>query len=57
MCRVWGCTHVIPVLGRWRQEDPSFKTSLGYILRSCLKKQGLEVMSVIEDLLTCDVKL
>jgi hypothetical protein len=26
---------VIPVLGRWRQEDLKFETSLGYIVRLC----------------------
>jgi hypothetical protein len=27
------------VLGRLRQEDHKFKTSLGYVVRPCLKKQ------------------
>jgi hypothetical protein len=31
-------TPVISALGRLRQEDVQFKSSLGYILRSCLKK-------------------
>jgi hypothetical protein len=30
---------VIPALGRWKQEDLGFETSLGYIVRFCLKKR------------------
>jgi hypothetical protein len=33
---------VIPALGRLRQEDPEFKTSLGYIVKLCLKKKKKE---------------
>jgi hypothetical protein len=28
-----GSTLVIPELGRWRQKDPKFKATLGYIAR------------------------
>jgi hypothetical protein len=35
----WWSTFVIPVLGRWREEEQEFKVSLGYIVRSCLKKK------------------
>jgi hypothetical protein len=31
--------HRIPAFGKLRQEDREFKTSLGYIVRSYLKKQ------------------
>jgi hypothetical protein len=37
---------VIPTLGRLRQEGIKFETSLGHIVRSCLKtkqKEGLEM--------------
>lgn len=30
-------TPVIPVLGKWRQEDPKFKAILGCIVRCYLK--------------------
>jgi hypothetical protein len=33
---------VIAVLGRLRQEDHKFKTSLGYISRICLKKKKIK---------------
>jgi hypothetical protein len=33
---VWWYTNVIPVLKRLRQEDPEFKTNLGYIARPFL---------------------
>jgi hypothetical protein len=32
------CTPVVPALGRLKQENHEFLTSLGYIGRSCLKK-------------------
>jgi hypothetical protein len=31
---------VISALGRLRQEELSFKASLGYIIRPCLKRKG-----------------
>jgi hypothetical protein len=34
----YGGTHVIPALGRWRQEDLEYKASLSYTGRRCLKK-------------------
>jgi hypothetical protein len=36
---VWWHTSVISALGRLRQEDHKFKASLGYIVRSWLKKK------------------
>jgi hypothetical protein len=30
---------VIPALGKQRQEDCEFKTSLGYIVKPCLRKK------------------
>lgn len=34
----WWCRHVIPILGKWKQEGQEFKTTLSYItnLRSAL---------------------
>jgi hypothetical protein len=37
--QVWWCTFITPALRRLRQEDGEFKTSLGYIARSCLHKK------------------
>jgi hypothetical protein len=31
---------IIPALGRWRQEDCEFKSSLSYIARACVKNNG-----------------
>jgi hypothetical protein len=31
---------VIPVPGRWRQEDLKFEVTLGYTVRPCLKKNA-----------------
>jgi hypothetical protein len=38
----WWCIHIIPALQKLRQEDPRFKASLGYILRTVSKKKSLE---------------
>jgi hypothetical protein len=32
---------VIPALGEWRQENFEFKSNLGCIVRSCLKKKRI----------------
>jgi hypothetical protein len=32
---------VIPAIRKLRQEDPKFKTNLGYILRLCLKRKKI----------------
>jgi hypothetical protein len=37
---VWWHRSIIPALGRLRQEDGKFKTSLGYIVRPCLKNKN-----------------
>jgi hypothetical protein len=36
--QAWGCMSIIPALGKLRQEELRFQSSLGYILRSCVKK-------------------
>jgi hypothetical protein len=33
-CKAWWCKVVIPALGRLRQEDLQFETSLGYIVKT-----------------------
>jgi hypothetical protein len=35
---VWWSMPIIPAFGRLRQEDPEFKTRMGYVVRPCLKK-------------------
>lgn len=35
---------IIPALKKLRQEDPVCKSSLGYILRSCLKNRKSELV-------------
>jgi hypothetical protein len=59
---VWWCTHVIPALGRLNKEDWEFQVSLGYRVRSCLKKKKEEkdkrpclVISLDHLVLVCDV--
>jgi hypothetical protein len=37
--QMWRCTFVIPVLGRLRQEECAFETSLGYITQHCPKRK------------------
>jgi hypothetical protein len=39
LSRVWGCRPVILALRKLRQENHKFKVSLGYVVRSCLKKK------------------
>jgi hypothetical protein len=36
---VWKYTSVIPAPGRLRQENLEFETSLGYMVRPCLKER------------------
>jgi hypothetical protein len=35
----WRYTPVIPALGKLRQEDLEFETSLSYMVRPCLKNE------------------
>jgi hypothetical protein len=37
---IWWYMPEIPTFGRLRQEDHKLEASLGYIVRSCLKKKG-----------------
>jgi hypothetical protein len=37
--QTWWHMPIIPALGRLKQEDHKFEASLGYIVRSCLKKK------------------
>jgi hypothetical protein len=39
--------YVIPALGRWRQEECEFKSSLCYTGRSCLKKITSSIPMII----------
>jgi hypothetical protein len=39
--QAWWCTPVIPALGRLRQEDHKFQTSLGYTMRPCPPKSNI----------------
>jgi hypothetical protein len=39
---VWWFTPVIPALRRLRQDNHEFKVILGYVTRSCLKKEEEE---------------
>jgi hypothetical protein len=43
-------TPVIPALGRLRQKDPEFKTSLGYRARLYLKEKAGGVARMVEHL-------
>jgi hypothetical protein len=38
--QVWWHMHVIPALGKERQEDCELEVSLGYTANSCLKKKN-----------------
>jgi hypothetical protein len=48
----WRFMPVIPALGRWRQKDCEFKTSLCYIVRPSLKQQKNKQRMVV-DLKNC----
>jgi hypothetical protein len=45
---VWWYTAIIPISGRWRQEDMSFKASLSYTVRSCLKNSKNYILIVTD---------
>jgi hypothetical protein len=46
MSQAWWYIPVIPALGRLRQEYHEFETSLGYRVRSCLKKRKHQPLPV-----------
>jgi hypothetical protein len=39
---VWWYVPVIPALGKLRQEEPEFQASLGYMIRTYLKKKKIK---------------
>jgi hypothetical protein len=43
---VWWCTPVFPALGRLRQDDHEFETTLDYVARPCLKKKKKKMKKV-----------
>jgi hypothetical protein len=53
--QVCWCMHVIPALGRLRQEDPEFKARIDHIGRPCLKKRKWkEIVSPVMVVHTCN---
>jgi hypothetical protein len=46
--RMWAWWHMlaIPVFGRLRQDDQEFQASLGYLIRTCLKKRRKKSMEL-----------
>jgi hypothetical protein len=53
---VWRCIPIIPVLGRLRQEDGGFETSLDYIVRCCLKKEKKASIKINQSINHCSGK-